>query len=82
MDAVVFWTPTGALLVLTTVWLVCLWDCLRTPAADLPRYDREEWLFVLVVANVAGALVWLLAGRPALVPALNAPAPGERSPAA
>lgn len=39
-------------------------DFARTDPADYQRYDQTRWLLLLILTNVFGAMLWLLAGRP------------------
>lgn len=50
--------------VLVSVWAYCLADYARTPEAQMRTYDRRTWLFILVLLNVVGGLLWLALGRP------------------
>lgn len=50
--------------VLISIWAYCLADYARTPESQMRTYDRRTWLFILVVLNVVGGLLWLALGRP------------------
>jgi Phospholipase_D-nuclease N-terminal len=38
-------------------------DCLQTPATEIRGLPRFAWLVLILFFPIAGALVWLLAGR-------------------
>src|SRR4051794_2239180 len=52
-----------AVLVLVGVMVYAFVDCLRADARDLRRLPRPAWLLVILVP-LAGALLYLVAGRP------------------
>ncbi len=70
-----------AVFALVTVGFVapCLIDAARTPQLFFSRLSKRTWLTVIVVCWPAGALAWLLVGRPrrSRVPVLLPGTPGS-----
>ncbi|WP_067490874.1 PLD nuclease N-terminal domain-containing protein [Actinomadura hibisca] len=51
-------------LVLVGVWLFCLFDILATDERDVRYLPKVGWLLVTLLFMLAGAVLWLLLGRP------------------
>jgi hypothetical protein len=59
--------PLDVLLVLFVagVWVYCLIDVIMTPPTELRSLTVMSWAVLVTVLPVAGAVAWLLTGRPA-----------------
>jgi hypothetical protein len=59
--------PLDVLLILFAagVWVYCLIDAAMTPRAEMRRLSPLSWAIVITLLPVAGAVGWLLIGRPA-----------------
>jgi hypothetical protein len=70
-------------LALLAFWLYCLFDVITTPAEFIRGLPKGLWVLVTVIPAIGG-LLWLLAGRPSLAPAVpeqaEAPPPAPRGP--
>ena len=58
------WLPTLVLLPCLGIWIYSLVDFSRTNEQDMRTLSADVWLVVLVLGSVAGAIGWLVAGRP------------------
>ena len=60
----------GALFALLAigVWLYCVVDILITPGAGCRYLPKPAWLAIVTLAFGAGAIAWLLLGRPFSMP--------------
>jgi|ERR1022692_500400 hypothetical protein len=58
--------PLGVLFVLFAVgfWAYCLIDAIMTPQDELRSLTTMRWALLITVLPIAGAIAWLLAGRP------------------
>ncbi|WP_182112938.1 MULTISPECIES: PLD nuclease N-terminal domain-containing protein [unclassified Actinotalea] len=43
----------------------CLIDCIQTPEGSARNLGKTAWIFVIILIPIAGAVAWLVAGRPA-----------------
>lgn len=60
--------------------IYALVDCAQSDSAAVRGLRKPWWILVIVVLNAAGALAWLVAGRPRRRPAR--PPAGPRRPVA
>lgn len=42
----------------------CLIDCIQTDSVLVRNLSKTTWVFVIILVPVAGAVAWLVAGRP------------------
>ncbi|HEY7143450.1 MAG TPA: PLD nuclease N-terminal domain-containing protein [Streptosporangiaceae bacterium] len=73
----------GMLLALLTVGFVvpCLIDVARTPEFAMRSLSKRTWILIVILLSAAGAVAWLIAGRPARgwhVPVTRRPLAGLR----
>ncbi|GAA0968389.1 hypothetical protein GCM10009555_013710 [Acrocarpospora macrocephala] len=70
-------------LALLAFWLYCLFDVITTPAEYIRGLPKGVWVLITAVPAIGG-LLWLLAGRPPLAPAVpeqaEEPPPAPRGP--
>ncbi len=45
-------------------WAYCVVDFARTDERQLRTFPRPVWIVILLLGSVAGAMLWLVAGRP------------------
>ena len=53
-----------ALVPLMGLWAWCLVDVTRTDPGRMRTFDRTQWVLIVVLLNVFGAVMWLVLGRP------------------
>ena len=53
-----------ALVPLLALWVWCLVDVSRADPRDVRTWSKEQWLWIVALLNVFGAVMWLVAGRP------------------
>jgi hypothetical protein len=58
------WLPALVLLPCLGIWIYSIVDFSRTNEGDMRTFSRDIWLVVLILGSVAGAIAWLLGGRP------------------
>jgi hypothetical protein len=51
-------------IVFFALWFWGILDCMATDSALVRNLPKTTWLFVVIMIPMAGALVWLLLGRP------------------
>lgn len=57
-----------AVLPLLGLWAWCLVDVLRADPGEVRTWSREQWIWIVALLNVFGAVMWLAAGRPTTRP--------------
>jgi hypothetical protein len=50
-------------LFLAGCWLYCLADAALTPADEYPGWPKRDWVVIIAVTFIVGALAWLIARR-------------------
>lgn len=59
------------------VTIYALVDCAQTEPTAVRGLRKPAWIVVIVALNAAGALAWLVAGRPRRRPGRPTPAPRQ-----
>lgn len=49
---------------LIALWAGCLVDVARTEPWQVRTWTKEQWLWIVALLNVFGAVMWLAMGRP------------------
>lgn len=58
----------------------CLIDCIQADSLRVRNLSKTTWVFLIVLVPIAGAVAWLVAGRPERAPARPAvPWPATRT---
>lgn len=53
-----------ALLPFLALWLWCLADVVQTDERLVRGFSKQQWIFMVVLCNFIGGLLWLALGRP------------------
>ena len=53
-----------ALLPFLALWLWCLADVVQTDERLVRGLSKQQWIFMVVLTNFVGGLLWLALGRP------------------
>lgn len=58
--------PPGLIIMLPllALWVWCLVDVVQSGEAAVRTFSRQQWLFMVIMLNVVGGLLWLAFGRP------------------
>ncbi len=51
-------------LIFLAVWIFCLIDVITTPADSVRNLPKIAWVIIVLVLDILGAVIWLVAGRP------------------
>nr|WP_202628129.1 PLD nuclease N-terminal domain-containing protein [Cellulomonas sp. APG4] len=58
----------------------CLIDCIQADSLRIRNLSKTTWVFLIVLLPIAGAVAWLVAGRPERAPAQRSvPWPATRT---
>jgi hypothetical protein len=52
------------LLPLLALWLWCLADVVQADERVVRGLSKQQWIFMVILTNVIGGLLWLAFGRP------------------
>lgn len=53
-----------AVVPLLAVWSWCLLDVMRTEPYAVRTFTKEQWVWIVLLLNIFGAVMWLAKGRP------------------
>lgn len=51
-------------LLVTGLWLYCIFDAITSPAEEVRNLPKITWIFLVVILYAVGSILWLIAGRP------------------